>query len=221
MYIRDRKMLQCDSGHQLYKHNPSPASPSRRINWGFGCTRQFLEPSGGAFDNRAPRWQSPLGIGPADLGQLWLVAYTGSQPLGICQIESCLPTLFLLLASTLPLHILSFALKRRQAPLSYALPVCQIAIMTWVQVRSIMKDLQCFRLKKAEFTFNASHGMKSKSTKKSITFWKSASYDTQFTDWVVAVVWNVGLTLGWKAPCSELKGPECGSSGGMPGMVGG
>lgn len=27
--------------------------------------------------------------------------------------------------------------------------------------------------------------------------------------------------LGWKAPCSELKGPECGSSGGMPGMVGG
>ena len=33
--------------------------------------------------------------------------------------------------------------------------------------------------------------------------------------------WDVGLTLGWKAPCSELKGPECGSSGGMPGMVGG
>lgn len=32
---------------------------------------------------------------------------------------------------------------------------------------------------------------------------------------------DVGLTLGWKAPCSELKGPECGSSGGMPGMVGG
>ena len=32
---------------------------------------------------------------------------------------------------------------------------------------------------------------------------------------------GVGLTLGWKAPCSELKGPECGSSGGMPGMVGG
>lgn len=31
----------------------------------------------------------------------------------------------------------------------------------------------------------------------------------------------MGLTLGWKAPCSELKGPECGSSGGMPGMVGG
>lgn len=32
---------------------------------------------------------------------------------------------------------------------------------------------------------------------------------------------DAGLTLGWKAPCSELKGPECGSSGGMPGMVGG
>lgn len=141
MYIRDRKMLQCDSGHQLYKHSPSPAIPSQRINWGFGWTRQFLEPSGGAFDNRAPRWQSPLGIGPADLGQLWLVAYTGSQPLGICQIESCLPTLFLLLASTLPLHILPFALKRRQAPLSYTLTVCQIAIMTWVQVRSEVLEM--------------------------------------------------------------------------------
>lgn len=27
--------------------------------------------------------------------------------------------------------------------------------------------------------------------------------------------------FGWKAPCSELKGPECGSNGGMPGIVGG
>lgn len=105
-YIRDRKILQGDLGHQPPQTNthprPSPRSSSPRIlSRGFGRIRLFLEPSGGAFDKRALPWQSPLGIGPADLGQLWLVAYTGSQPLGICQTDShpttplpipCIPT---------------------------------------------------------------------------------------------------------------------------------
>lgn len=72
---------------------PLPPTPQMtrtpRINGGFGHTRQFLEPSGGAFYKSVPPWRSLPGIGPADLGQLWLVAYTGSQPLGICQRHSC------------------------------------------------------------------------------------------------------------------------------------
>lgn len=68
---------------------PPPMTRTPRINGGFGHTRQFLEPSGGAFYKSVPPWQSLPGIGPADLGQLWLVAYTGSQPLGICQTHSC------------------------------------------------------------------------------------------------------------------------------------
>lgn len=67
---------------------PPPMTRTPRINGGFGHTRQFLEPSGGAFYKSVPPWQSLPGIGPADLGQLWLVAYTGSQPLGICQRHS-------------------------------------------------------------------------------------------------------------------------------------
>lgn len=85
-------MLQCDPGHLLHKHTSRPSPPmtyTPRIIGGFGHTRQFLEPSGGAFYKSGPPWQSLPGIGPADLGQLWLVAYTGSQPLGICQRDSC------------------------------------------------------------------------------------------------------------------------------------
>ena len=71
------------------RSRPPPMTCTPRINRGFGHIRQFLEPSGGAFYKSVPPWQSPPGIGPADLGQLWLVAYTGSQPLGICQRHSC------------------------------------------------------------------------------------------------------------------------------------
>lgn len=54
-----------------------------------------------------------------------------------------------------------------------------------------------------------------------IAFLKFGLHDVGFIDFLWVEVRDVGLTLGWKAPCSELKGPECGSSGGMPGMVGG
>lgn len=49
---------------------PPPMTRTPRINGGFGHTRQFLEPSGGAFYKSVPPWQSLPGIGPADLGQL-------------------------------------------------------------------------------------------------------------------------------------------------------
>lgn len=49
---------------------PPPTARTPRINGGFGHTRQFLEPSGGAFYKSVPPWQSLPGIGPADLGQL-------------------------------------------------------------------------------------------------------------------------------------------------------
>lgn len=96
--MRDRMILQCDLGHQPPQTNthlkPSPTRSSPGIlSRGFGGIRLFLEPSGGVFDKRAPSTtEPPLGIGPEDLGQLWLVAYTGSQPLGICQTDSHPPT---------------------------------------------------------------------------------------------------------------------------------
>lgn len=49
---------------------PPPMTRTPRINGGFGHTRQFLEPSGGAFYKSVPPWRSLPGIGPADLGQL-------------------------------------------------------------------------------------------------------------------------------------------------------
>lgn len=74
LYNRDQKTLQCDPGHQLPKHtscpSPLPVTRTPRISEGFGHTRRFLEPSGGAFYKSGPPWQSLPGIGPVDLGQL-------------------------------------------------------------------------------------------------------------------------------------------------------
>lgn len=117
-YIRHRKILQGDPGHQppqtnTHTHTPPSLPPSvspRILSRGFGGIRVFLEPSGRAFDKRAPPWQSPLGIRPADLGQLWLVAYNGSQPLGICQTDPHPPTSSY---PSPPLHLSSALLDRQ------------------------------------------------------------------------------------------------------------
>lgn len=68
-----------------------PSSSPRILSRGFGCIKLCFDPSGGAFHKREPPSLSPLGIGPEDLGQLWLVAYFRSQPLSICQTHTLPP----------------------------------------------------------------------------------------------------------------------------------
>lgn len=72
--------------------NSSPAlplhAPLQELAGALGAQDSFLNHLEGPLTKGPPPWQNPLGTGPADLGQLWLVAYTGSQPLGICQTDS-------------------------------------------------------------------------------------------------------------------------------------
>lgn len=81
------EILQRDPGRQLRKQHssPPPTRSSPRISRGFGRTRLFLEPSGGAFDKRAPSMAEPPGNGasgfrPALIGGLHRVTAAGHLP---------------------------------------------------------------------------------------------------------------------------------------------
>lgn len=109
LYTRDGEILQRDPGRQLCKQlsSPPPTRSSPRISRGFGRTRLFLEPSGGAFDKRAPSMAEPpgnraSGFRPALIGGLHRVTAAGhlpdrltsSRPLSIPRIPT-LPTALL------------------------------------------------------------------------------------------------------------------------------
>lgn len=87
LYTRDGEILQRDPGRQLRKQlsSPPPTRSSPRISRGFGRTRLFLEPSGGAFDKRAPSMAEPpgnraSGFRPALIGGLHRVTAAGHLP---------------------------------------------------------------------------------------------------------------------------------------------